>query len=165
MSRVTFLVADLDETTVLAGHLASVLNVPARVGLSGDLGVGKTTFTAALVSALHGDGVSTVSSPTWAICNTYPGPPRVLHLDLYRLDGDADGESIGIDELGDDAILVAEWPERLPEFASTLDLHLTMRRADDDARRVRAVALSARGAVWLQAWTARVRGDQAQSEG
>lgn len=100
--------------------------------LSGPLGSGKTTFVKGLAKAL--DIEQTIKSPTYTYVNTYeikkrgneekidPLFPRFLvHYDLYRLPEYSDhpertAAEIGLEEALHDphAIVVIEWPERLP---------------------------------------------------
>lgn len=67
-------------------------NVPkgTAIGLSGDLGAGKTTFVRTLVDAIAAQmGVTPprVVSPTYVIETRYPHlNPCIEHFDLYRLE-------------------------------------------------------------------------------
>jgi tRNA threonylcarbamoyladenosine biosynthesis protein TsaE len=82
------------------------------VALEGDLGAGKTQFVAGVVEGLGGDS-SEVSSPTFTIAHEYEARIPVYHIDLYRLDDEADARRAGLGDyfLGDGVCLV-EWPER-----------------------------------------------------
>jgi tRNA threonylcarbamoyladenosine biosynthesis protein TsaE len=64
----------------------------------------------------------TVVSPSFTIITEYESTPRLIHIDLYRLEGGQDLESTGIWEyIGRDSVAVVEWPEHagneLPEEA------------------------------------------------
>ncbi|MBE7013219.1 MAG: tRNA (adenosine(37)-N6)-threonylcarbamoyltransferase complex ATPase subunit type 1 TsaE [Ruminococcaceae bacterium] len=91
--------------------------------LNGDLGAGKTAFTAGVAAGL---GITDyVSSPTFTIVNEYRnGKTPVFHFDLYRLTGEDDLYDIGVEEyLSNDGICIFEWPE----FAkSLLDSYYTV---------------------------------------
>jgi tRNA threonylcarbamoyl adenosine modification protein YjeE len=100
----------------LAQAFARRLQPGDAVALSGELGAGKTTFVRAAVEALH--GAENASSPTFTFRHTYPGRPRVEHLDLYRLESVADATELGLHEaFSPESIVFVEWPER---FASLL---------------------------------------------
>jgi tRNA threonylcarbamoyladenosine biosynthesis protein TsaE len=92
------------------------LRPPAVVLFYGDLGTGKTVFIRGVCRAL-GVPARLVRSPSFTLVNEYPataGP--VHHVDLYRLEGAAAVESIGLDELLDGGgIVLVEWAERLPD--------------------------------------------------
>ncbi|MCE7882926.1 MAG: tRNA (adenosine(37)-N6)-threonylcarbamoyltransferase complex ATPase subunit type 1 TsaE [Actinobacteria bacterium ATB1] len=96
-------------TRALGRALASVLGPGDVVLLDGDLGTGKTTFVSGVAA---GVGVEQpVTSPTFTIVRDLGGSPRVLHVDLYRLDHMSEFEDLGLDEaLGRDIVLV-EWGE------------------------------------------------------
>lgn len=127
MSR-TWHLADSDATEAAGGLLAAALDDVAVIGLRGDLGAGKTTFARGFVATAAPDGMFAFSSPTWSIVNTCPGSPPVHHLDLYRLAGVDDLESVGFFELLDDIVLI-EWPDRVAEALDEIDLVVTLDRS------------------------------------
>jgi tRNA threonylcarbamoyladenosine biosynthesis protein TsaE len=82
------------------------------VGLSGDLGAGKTQLVKGLARGL---GITArVSSPSFALVNVYPGGRLPLaHLDLYRLDTRDQIIGAGLEEyLEPEGVAVIEWAER-----------------------------------------------------
>src|SRR5687768_1363109 len=85
---------------------------PLVVTLSGELGAGKTTLVQAICS---GYGVTDqVTSPTYALVHEYSSSRSVVfHIDLYRLESEAQLTNIGWDEIvNGDALVLVEWPER-----------------------------------------------------
>ena len=55
-----------------------------------------------------------VNSPSFTLVNIYHGVCPIYHVDLYRLEGERDLYSIGMDDfLGSEGITVIEWSERL----------------------------------------------------
>ena len=114
---------DLASTGAVAARVAAIARLataggqPLVIGLSGPLGAGKTTFVQGVVAALDPDGDHYVTSPTYAIAQSYETWPRIAHLDLYRLESLEDLESIGYRELyfGEGAVAFVEWIERVPE--------------------------------------------------
>jgi tRNA threonylcarbamoyladenosine biosynthesis protein TsaE len=85
---------------------------PLVIALMGDLGTGKTTLAQAICA---GYGVTeSVTSPTYALVHRYAAPrSAVFHLDLYRLENEAQLTNIGWDDvMGSDALVLVEWPER-----------------------------------------------------
>ena len=114
----------LDEPALneAAAALAVVLRPGEIVALSGDLGAGKTTFARGVLRALGWAGE--VPSPTFTLVQPYDTTPEVWHVDLYRLNGAAEADTLGLFET--DAALLIEWPERLGARlpAEALRLHL-----------------------------------------
>lgn len=84
--------------------------------LCGPLGAGKTTFARGLAEGLDVDPDAGVRSPTFALCNEYPGRLFVLHIDLYRLGSVEEAEDIGLDERSQDGVTIVEWADKLPDL-------------------------------------------------
>ena len=107
------------------------------IGLTGTLGSGKTTWARAMLRGLGLSG--RVPSPTYTLLEQYEvGDLTVVHLDLYRLNGDAELENLGLrDWLADpNTWVVFEWPERAPALARRCDLILEFADAGETARQV-----------------------------
>ena len=82
------------------------------IGLSGELGAGKTQLVKGLARGL---GIAArVHSPTFTLINVYSGGRLPLfHLDLYRLDTPKQILAAGLDEYFNPAgVAVIEWAEK-----------------------------------------------------
>jgi tRNA threonylcarbamoyladenosine biosynthesis protein TsaE len=127
----------IDSAGEFARQLKSGGYRPLLIGLTGALGSGKTTWVRAM---LRGLGVSgRVPSPTYTLLEHYEaGDLTLVHLDLYRLSGDAELENLGLrDWLADAAAWVlVEWPERAPELAKRCDFNIEFVEAGNEGRRV-----------------------------
>ena len=120
------------------GELAAQLQAPALVLLSGELGAGKTTLVKGLVSGLGLAEEDEVTSPSFVFVHVYGDRPRLYHVDLYRVEGVAELESLGLEDLmAERAIVVVEWPERLKLPALQPALRIQMEAVSDVERRIR----------------------------
>src|ERR1051326_1819162 len=100
------------ETEALGESWARAAQGGVVIGLSGDLGAGKTQLVKGLARGL---GISQrVHSPTFALVNIYTGGRRTLfHLDLHRLETCEQILAAGLDEyLTPEGVTVIEWAER-----------------------------------------------------
>src|SRR5437899_9729312 len=82
------------------------------IGLSGELGAGKTQLVKGLARGLGSR--QPVHSPTFALVNIYRGGRLTLfHLDFYRLETPEQIIAAGLEEYFQPAgVTVIEWPER-----------------------------------------------------
>jgi N-acetylmuramate 1-kinase len=117
-SPTTFLAALANETATanLMADLALLIGPGDVITLSGDLGAGKTAAARAMIRYLADDDALEVPSPTFTLAQTYDLPAFALvHADLYRVNGAAELEEIGLSPLPDGALALIEWPERAPD--------------------------------------------------
>ena len=126
-----------DETLALGRDIARQLPPKAVVLLIGNLGAGKTTLTKGIVEGLGAATPDEVSSPTFTLIHEYS--PRVYHIDLYRLDTEAEVATLGLDEIFDrEAVVLIEWGERFPRLmpSERIEIRLEQMETDDDSRRI-----------------------------
>ncbi|MCX6594704.1 MAG: tRNA (adenosine(37)-N6)-threonylcarbamoyltransferase complex ATPase subunit type 1 TsaE [Acidobacteria bacterium] len=113
----TFEARTEDEMIEVGRQLARLLPVRAAVILTGDLGAGKTTLSKGITAERTGLAPDEVSSPTFTLIHEYGSPTRVYHIDLYRLETDAEVWGLGLDELFDrKALVLIEWGERFEKL-------------------------------------------------
>lgn len=131
------------ETENIAKAFAKTLNKGDVVCLNGDLGAGKTAFTAGIAKGLGIDEY--ISSPTFTILNCYSGDIPLYHFDVYRIGGSSEMYDIGFAEyISGDGITVIEWPQIiediLPEnryevnITKNLDIHDNFREISIEKR-------------------------------
>lgn len=158
--RVSGLLVDLAALDRAGTALAQVLTPGDVVFLIGEMGAGKSSLARALIQArlaAAGDW-DDVPSPTYTLAQSYEaGDDRLLHADLYRLDGgEADALDAEVEELGlfddDAAILLIEWPDRLGALSPPrrLEMRLSI-PAGGGGRRLEAVGLGDGWAAALDA--------------
>ena len=125
-------------------ELGARLTAPAVIGLSGDLGTGKTTLVQAICRGLGAQARAT--SPTYALVHQYEaGSTPVYHVDCYRLRHPDEARDLGFDDMVRErggAIVLIEWPERAGTWAPPLDRHFQLSHAGDDARVLEEVGRS-----------------------
>lgn len=121
------------------------------VGLSGELGSGKTTLARGMLRALGVDGA--IRSPTFTLVEPYETTRgTVHHLDLYRLESGAPAlEGIGYRDLrGQPGLILVEWPERAGPALGELDL-LVQLEHQGSGRRISLSPAAESGRSWLAA--------------
>ena len=106
----------LETTRALGRSLARELPREAILLLSGPLGAGKTSLVQGLAEGLNIN--EPITSPTFALAQHYPqGTPRLVHLDLYRLEHPGAADELFLQEEEEaraaGALMAVEWPERL----------------------------------------------------
>jgi tRNA threonylcarbamoyladenosine biosynthesis protein TsaE len=113
----TMITKSAEETAARAEAFAETLKGGDVVGLIGDLGAGKTTFTQALARAF---GVKrNVRSPTFVRIAPYQLPKQIrgvktfVHIDAYRTSDPRELLDCGLDEYldRDDALVIIEWAD------------------------------------------------------
>jgi tRNA threonylcarbamoyladenosine biosynthesis protein TsaE len=105
------------ETEAVGRELAARLTAGSVVLLFGELGAGKTALVRGLAEGL-GVTPDEVSSPTFTLMQEYRGGRLpLIHVDLYRLDDPREIDDLGLEELGEGAVLAIEWAEKLPAAA------------------------------------------------
>ncbi len=108
----TFISHSPAETEVLGEQWGRNATPGLVIGLSGDLGAGKTQLVKGLARGL---GIpARVHSPSFTLVNTYAGGRLPLyHLDLYRLENTRQIIEAGLEEyLSPEGVTVIEWAER-----------------------------------------------------
>lgn len=123
-----------DETVALGEQIAKELPKGSVIAYLGGLGMGKTAFTTGVAKGLGID--ADVSSPTFAICNTYIGSANTLyHFDMYRVDGWDDLYSTGFfDFLDTDAYMAVEWSENIYGALPDDTCMVEITKADENTR-------------------------------
>ena len=124
------------ELSQFGEELGARLRAPAVIGLSGDLGTGKTTLVQAICRGLRATARAT--SPTYALVHHYDAESApVYHVDCYRLRHPDEARDLGFDDMvRERAIILIEWPERAGPWAPPLDRHLQLSYDEDPNRRV-----------------------------
>jgi tRNA threonylcarbamoyladenosine biosynthesis protein TsaE len=126
------------EETIRAGReIGGKLKAPALLLLRGELGAGKTTLTKGLVTGLGAAREEEVTSPTFTLVHNYHNGVRVYHIDLYRVSGFRDFETLGVEDLfAQPAIVIIEWPEKAALSTGWPILEIDLEHVDENSRRI-----------------------------
>jgi len=105
-------------TSALGKRTGERLEAGSVIALTGELGCGKTLLTRGICEGL-GVPLGQVNSPTFVLVNEYRGRLPVFHMDLYRLNTEADVVDLGITDYlsrAESGVLIIEWAEKIPSL-------------------------------------------------
>ncbi len=140
-----------DETIALGRELAKLLHPPRVLILRGDLGAGKTTLVKGIAAALGAAEPDEVTSPTFTLIHEYagraidPSSPQenlgdtvlLYHLDLYRIEGQRQLDTLGIEDLmTPQSLMLIEWGEKFPSVVAHSDGEIAIDTLPGDERRI-----------------------------
>lgn len=126
----------VEQTQRLGSRLGSLLQAGDVICLSGDMGAGKTVFSAGIGK---GWGTKTpVSSPTFTFIHVHTRTTdnqHLYHLDCYRLEHPSEAETIGLDDiLNGNGPVILEWPEVILNVLPKQRLWIEIRVQDHTRR-------------------------------
>ena len=130
------------ETVEVGRKLAKLLNPPQLLLLTGELGMGKTTLVKGIAEALDAAEPEEVTSPTFTLLHEYEGerkgkPIKLYHLDVYRLEGERQLDTLGLDDLlTDDALVLVEWGEKFKSIKKRATGEIRIEAEGGDARKI-----------------------------
>jgi tRNA threonylcarbamoyladenosine biosynthesis protein TsaE len=133
------------ETIEVGRELARLLVPPQLLILRGDLGAGKTTLVKGIAEALDAAEADEVTSPTFTLLHEFDGarnsgPVKLFHLDVYRLEGERQLETLGLDELlTPDALVLVEWGEKFKSIRKKATGEIVITSTGGDARRITVI--------------------------
>lgn len=103
------------------------------LGLVGDLGSGKTTFTQGIARAL---GIKEkILSPTFTILKRYK---NFYHLDCYRLESQKELLTLGFNEIISNSqnIVIIEWADRIKKIMPKDTIWINIKFIDKKTRNI-----------------------------
>ncbi|UWZ86748.1 tRNA (adenosine(37)-N6)-threonylcarbamoyltransferase complex ATPase subunit type 1 TsaE [Occallatibacter riparius] len=134
------------DTIEVGRKLADLLKPPQLLLLRGELGTGKTTLVKGIAQALDAADPDEVTSPTFTLIHEYEGtqhgkPVRLFHLDVYRIEGERQLETLGLDELlTDNSLVLVEWGEKFKSLVKRATGEIAITSAGGDARKIRVTS-------------------------
>ena len=123
------------ETEAIGFETGKSLRKGSVISLRGSLGAGKTVFAKGVARSL---GITeAIVSPTFTIVQEYDGTMKMYHLDLYRLSGEDEFESMGGEEfLYPDGISLIEWSEKIDSMLPDDTIYVSVTINDDQSRNI-----------------------------
>lgn len=137
--------SSVEETKEVGYELAKKLDTDghkrAYIALRGEMGVGKTAFTAGFASYFD---ISGVRSPTYTVVNEYGKERKIFHFDMYRISDEDELYSIGYDEYTErDGYVIVEWSENIEDAIPADAIFVSIERVADDENK-RKITVSER---------------------
>ena len=143
-----YITSSADETIAVGREIAAGISAPRLILLEGDLGAGKTTLAKGIVSGLGVASEDDVSSPTFALVQEYGPGPQVYHIDLYRLDGDPDLDTLGLEDIWDSgAVVLMEWGGRFKARFPWKPIEIRLQHLEGDQRKIEVAGLTTESPV------------------
>ena len=137
-----------EETFQLGVEFAERLLGGDVVAFYGDLGAGKTEFIKGICQGLRVDEI--VASPTYTIVNQYAGnlhggaPVDIFHVDLYRIENNAELLEVGLADLLADigSVKLIEWAQNAEAVLPAVRYDIVLTALDDEnLRRIEIIHL------------------------
>lgn len=138
-----------EETESFGQRVGRILEAGDVLGLTGDLGSGKTCLVRGVCEGL---GVrDRVTSPSFLTVNEYGGRLPVYHLDLYRIEKVEDSRAQGYDDIiyGPGVTLI-EWSERIAGALPPGRMDIRIEVTGHAGRRLTCCPIGARGRSILE---------------
>ena len=130
------------DTIEVGRKLVRLLEPPQLLLLRGELGTGKTTLVKGIAEALDAAEADEVTSPTFTLIHEYDGsldgkPVKLFHLDVYRLEGERQLETLGLDDLlTPDALVLVEWGDKFKSIRKRATGEIAIASTGGDARKI-----------------------------
>ena len=130
------------DTVEVGRKLVRLLKPPQLLLLRGDLGTGKTTLVKGIAQTLDAAEPDEVTSPTFTLLHEYDGtqdgrPVKLYHLDVYRIEGERQLETLGLDELlTPNALVFVEWGDKFKSIRKHATGEISITSEGGDARKI-----------------------------
>ncbi len=133
------------ETIAVGQKLVELLKPPQLLMLRGELGTGKTTLVKGIAQALGAAEPDEVTSPTFTLIHEFDGSRqgsavKLYHLDVYRLEGERQLETLGLDDLlTPDALVLVEWGEKFRSIRKRATGEIAIATDGGDTRKITVI--------------------------
>lgn len=128
------------ETEELGTKIGKKLKKGDVISLRGSLGAGKTVIAKGIAKAL---GINeAIVSPTFTLVQEYEGTLSLYHLDIYRLSGEDEFESMGGEEfLYPDGVTLIEWSEKIDSMLPENTIYINIEIDENSFRHIQIKGL------------------------
>ena len=130
------IINSLDQLKRISLKIITKIQKEDCILLFGEIGVGKTTLTRALIKNLQNQNKvdeTEVLSPTFNIVYEYEiGEFKIMHYDLYRLKTERDIQQLGVFEQSINNIKVIEWADIIKDKpGNRLEIYMSYEKEKD----------------------------------
>ncbi|MGA3118307.1 MAG: tRNA (adenosine(37)-N6)-threonylcarbamoyltransferase complex ATPase subunit type 1 TsaE [Syntrophobacteraceae bacterium] len=145
-----------EECSLLLGRrIGELLLAGDILALWGELASGKTLLTRGIARGLGVGPEVRITSPTFTIINEYSARLHLYHLDLYRISGPDELETLPWQEsIFGDGVAVIEWPDRLGRILPAERWDITLSISGEEKRNMllsgHGRKIRARMAKWVE---------------
>jgi tRNA threonylcarbamoyladenosine biosynthesis protein TsaE len=123
------------ETVKIGKKISKFLQKGDIIGLSGNLGAGKTTLIKGIARGLGVDEKQYVRSPSFVLAHQYEGKMPVYHMDLYRL-SPKQTRDLGYEEyIFGEGVCIIEWFEKMDKAPTQEWLHINLQLLKNEEHR------------------------------
>ena len=134
------IINSLDQLSQISLKIIKKINDRDCILLFGEIGVGKTTLTRAIVNNLqiqNKQNETAVLSPTFNLVYEYEIKNlKIMHYDLYRLKTEKEVQQLGVFDQDKNSIKIIEWAEILKDKQNNrLEIYLTY-KSDENLRNI-----------------------------
>ena len=135
--KIEIISSSAGQTAKIAADIGDKLKKGDILALSGELGSGKTCFTAGLAEGLGIGAQYKVTSPTFTLINEYPGRCKLYHFDVYRLNRDDEFDELGYEEIFyGDGVVVIEWAEKIKKILPENVIWINFEYIEENSRKI-----------------------------
>ena len=133
------IIKSLEQLNSFSEKIADQLKEKDCIYLTGEIGVGKTTFTRYLINYLQkreGLKATDVLSPTFNLLYEYDLKKyKIMHYDLYRIKDIKELKQLSIFDEDSSSIKIIEWPELISiDITNRLELNLSYTNNENERK-------------------------------
>ena len=121
-----FNIQEENKTRIIAEAVSKICKKGDVLAISGEMGVGKTTFIKYFIQKIT--KAKSVPSPSYNIILPYESKySTIFHMDAWRLKNHNEALALGITEMFDNSIFLVEWAEKIKVILPTDCLKLLIK--------------------------------------